>query len=188
MQLVAFGAQDVYLTPASVAVNLDNVTTSCSAGNPLTNRYQSLGMTFSGAGSIVNQCSKLVAAGAQSGTGYAAYTTPTESVNFDKTQSNMLFSLTGTPKVTIEVFMGSHMLGCETFYFENDVAWSRPILIRSDAFDRVVITNKQLSGAWAMDDLYATPTSVVPEPTTTALMTAGMLGLAVAARRRKRAV
>ncbi len=191
MQLVAYGAQNLYLKPNSSSVTFDPTAAPCSLGaaTPLTNQLAGLGVTFSGNGAIVNQCAGLVPAGAQSGTNYLAVQPVAagslEQITFDAPQANALFSLAGVKNVWIDAFLGGTMVVTGSFTFANPGDWTQPILVQAEAFDRLTIRRGESLAPWAIDDLFATPVSVVPEPSTNALLAMGLLCLTLAVKRHR---
>lgn len=186
MQLVALGAQNLYVTPNTTVVNFDQGEAPCTLvdASPLTNQFNHIGVTFSGSGSIVDQCSELISVSAQSGTNYLAIRpTTTESqewITFSSPQTNALLSLAGVGSVNLYAYLGQTMVAEGAFNFGSTGGWLQPILVEAAGFDQLAIskTDESLS-PWAIDDLYATPARAVPEPGTSGLLAAGLLGMLI---------
>ena len=187
MQLVAYGAQDVYLTPTTVPTIFSGPPAPCSiakADPPGTLG----GLTFSGSGSIVNQCANVIAAPSTPDNNFlalpASSSPSTESVQFSAPQSMLLFSVAGTPAVSISALLGEDVVGTGSFSFASTAQW-QSILVHNATFDGVMITGGGGARAWALDDLYSTPQTTVPEPATTGMLALGLGGLATVGRRRR---
>ncbi|MEO9224812.1 MAG: PEP-CTERM sorting domain-containing protein [Gemmatimonadaceae bacterium] len=187
MQLVAYGAQDVYLTPTTVATTFSGPPAPCSVAKADPPGGLA-GLIFIGSGSIVNQCANVIAAPSTQDNNFlaipASSTPATESVQFSAPQSTLLFSVAGTPAVSVSALLGEDVVGTGSFNFENTAQW-QSIAVYNTPFDGVKITGGGDGNAWTLDDLYSTPETTVPEPATTGMLALGLGGFAAAGRRRR---
>lgn len=176
--LVAVGAQNLYITPASVATNFAAETAPCSfeSATPLTTQLNATGMTFSGAGSVLNQCSEAIAAPGSSDNNFLAYqgsdSPVTEHIYFSGTQQTFLFSIIGSQTVAVAAMMGESIVASGMFGIEGPAAWQSVVLYNAE-FNSVMITAGGDTENWALDDFYATAATTVPEPATLVLFAFG---------------
>ncbi|MCU0646415.1 MAG: PEP-CTERM sorting domain-containing protein [Gemmatimonadaceae bacterium] len=188
------GAVTIAHTSQAQSINFDNVTAPCNFNQTtqLTNLYAGLGVTFGGAGggAILNQCGNF-GINARSGVNFLAFNT----VTYATGPQEIFFAGTGN---SFSLFVGAREAGSFTaraFDQSNtqigiqtvnaaaatwtaltlNVAGTRRIQLSSDRAD------------WVADDLSFQQTTVIPEPHSYALLAAGMVGLGIATRRRRRA-
>ena len=176
--LVAVGAQNLYITPSSVFTGFTAANAPCSFANatPLTTQLGATGLTFSGTGSVLNQCSEAVAAPGPADNNFLAYqvsnTPVTEQIFFSGTQHMMLFSITGSQTFAVSAMMGETTVASGVFGVDAPDAW-QPVVIHNAEFNSVRITAGGDMQQWALNDLYSTATTTVPEPPMLVLLACG---------------
>ncbi|MEO7362482.1 MAG: PEP-CTERM sorting domain-containing protein [Gemmatimonadaceae bacterium] len=190
MQLVAVGAQNLYITPTTVANNFAGAPAPCSFGaaSPLTNQLSGTGLTFSGTGAVLNSCANVIptlTAPENNFLAYQATSTPvTERINFTTEQSSLLFSIAGTQGVSIQAFMNESLVAEGSFGLGDAEGWSS-IAVYNAPFNRVVVSAGGDMNGWALDDLYSTSATTVPEPATFAMLAFGLCAISMGVRLRK---
>lgn len=187
--LVAIGAQNLYITPTTVPTIFDGAQAPCTFGDatPLTNQLSSAGLTFSGTGSVLNQCSDISIEPSQADNNFLAFAGSnvpvSELITFSANQSMLLFSIIGSPMVSVAAMMGESTVASGSFGFEGS-GHTHSVVIQNSVFNSVMITGGGEMQPWALDDLYSTPSAAipatVPEPATLILLASGLCALAAA--------
>lgn len=167
---------------AQVNINFDGTSAPCglSQATSLTSLYASQGATFSGGGSILNQCSNFDVGAAHSGTDFLAFYNSGGAVQFSSAQRSFSIWVGSTSAYTFAFFLGATPVTTLSATSLSAAVWT-PV-VTSAVFDRV--TFDAGGGTMTLDDLVTSRASTVPEPSSIILMAAGLAGVAIVRRRR----
>jgi hypothetical protein len=185
--LTAVALLAVTAVPAAAQViDFDGTGAPCAFAEtvPLTTQYSAQGFTFSGHGSILNQCSGFPSGAAHSGTNFAAYNQQvgpaSESITVSGPENYFDFYLGSTPLATVTFYVGVQPFSI--FVVTGSMSgWSRWTF--GGLYNRVDIQSS--SGVMTLDDISIHPVVAAPEPASLALFATGLIGVGAFTRRRK---
>ena len=187
---------------AQVSLNFDNVASTClfNTSTALTSQYASSGVTFNGAGAVLDQCVKFgqlqLADHTQTGSIHNVLAVaPGQSLlkggtsfspliaSFSSPQSSFSVFAADASSLTVDYSLGGLVVNHQT-YVDNASVWTQ--LGFTGSFDQVAIYSGE--SPVILDDLTTTaPTIVNPEPASLVLMAAGIMGVGLLRRRRRSA-
>ena len=149
-------------------------------------------MTFTGPAVVLNECSNISNETGNPNNNFLAFAGSSvpvsESINFAGPQSMLLFSVIGSPTVSVEAMMNETPVSSGSFGFEGS-GQTHLIVIQSSIFNNVVISGGGDMQPWALDNFYATPSAqitTVPEPSTFMMLALGLLTFVAKARSTRR--
>ncbi|MGV3708259.1 MAG: PEP-CTERM sorting domain-containing protein [Gemmatimonas sp.] len=185
--LLAFSAR----AEAQVNISFDEFVAPCSfqETTSLTNAYAAQGVTFSGNGSVLDQCGNFPTGAAHSGRQFLAYNGAVAPVvgaaQFATAQTSLSMWVGSTSTYSFGLYLGADLVTTLSNNSPLDPSvWTQ--VTSNLTFDRITIGNT--SGVLQIDDLSTGAATVVtPEPASLVLTAAGLLAVGVGARRRRKA-
>lgn len=183
--LIAFSAK----AEAQVSISFDEFTGPCYfvQTSPLTNAYASQGVTFSGNGSVLDQCGNWPTGNAHSGRQFLGYNSAaapvTGAAQFASAQTNFSVWVGATSSYNFDLYLGSNLVTTLTNSTPlNAGAWTQ--VTSNMTFDRVTFGSG--TSLLQLDDFSTSAAIVTPEPATLVLTAAGLFAVGVGARRRRK--